>query len=64
MILERVERHIFRKESLMFSAIDEMCYKSKNLYNYVNYILRQSFINTGRIPTEYTLCEKFRRRKN
>ena len=29
----------------MYKLIDEYCFKSKNLYNYANYILRQEFIN-------------------
>ena len=27
-------------------AIDDLCLKSKNLYNYVNYIVREEFIKT------------------
>lgn len=33
----------------MWKTIDEMCFRSKNLYNYANYIIRQSFINDGRM---------------
>ncbi len=32
----------------MYKLIDEMCFKSKNLYNYANYIIRQEFINNGK----------------
>ena len=28
--------------------LDEYCFKSKNLYNYANYIIRQEFINNGK----------------
>lgn len=42
---ERVERHIIDKQHKMWSACDDLCFKAKNLYNYANYIMRQSFIN-------------------
>lgn len=28
--------------------LDEFCYKSKNLYNYANYTIRQEFVNNGK----------------
>src|SRR5690554_2674952 len=31
----------------MFKTVDELCFKSKNLYNYANYIIRQDFIKNG-----------------
>lgn len=64
MKVQRVERHIINRENRNFSAIDYMCFKSKNLYNYVNYILRQSFIHTNQLPSEYTLLKKFHNRQN
>ena len=41
----RTEKHIINKNNLMWNALDELCFKSKNLYNYANYIQRQKFIN-------------------
>lgn len=41
--MQRVERHIIIKSSI----IDDLCYKSKNLYNLANYYIRQEFINNG-----------------
>lgn len=64
MKVQRVERHVINRENKNFSAIDYMCFKSKNLYNYVNYILRQSFIHTNQLPSEYTLLKKFHNRQN
>jgi len=51
----RVERHIFvgRKD------LEDLCYKSALLYNAANYEMRQSFINTGKIPGAYDLINKF-----
>jgi putative transposase len=31
----------------MFKTIDEYCFKSKNLYNYATYLVRQKFITNG-----------------
>ena len=32
----------------MWKIIDEMCFASKNLYNYANYIIRQEYIENQR----------------
>jgi IS605 OrfB family transposase len=39
-----VERHIIPPRHRFFREIDQLCWLSKNLYNYANYQLRQSFI--------------------
>ena len=49
--IQRVERHIIRKGRYNYQEIQNVCHLSKNLYNYVNYILRQSFFETGSIPS-------------
>lgn len=41
----RVERHIITKNNSLWKSCDELCFQSKNLFNYANYIMRQSFIN-------------------
>lgn len=33
----------------MYKSCDELCFKSKNLYNYANYVQRQEFIKTSKI---------------
>lgn len=54
MLVKRVERH-----QLKFSKeLDELCFKSKNLYNYLNYIVRQTFINDGELLNEYNLSHQ------
>ena len=45
MIVQRVERHLIKKTSPNWKQIDNLCFKSKNLYNFANYIIRQDFIN-------------------
>jgi putative transposase len=47
MKVTRVEQHIIKKNNPLWQLIDNMCFKSKNLYNYGNYIIRQEFINNG-----------------
>ncbi len=39
-----VERHIIKKNHRFYPEIDRLCFLSKNLYNYANYLVRQSFI--------------------
>ena len=39
-----VERHIIQKNHRFYAEIDRLCFLSKNLYNYANYLVRQSFI--------------------
>lgn len=53
--IQRVERHIIRKGRYNYLEVQNTCHLSKNLYNYVNYLLRQSFFNTGTIPSEYDI---------
>lgn len=36
---------MINKNSPFWKACDDLCFKSKNVYNYANYIMRQSFIN-------------------
>jgi putative transposase len=42
-----VERHVIKRADSRFAAIDRAAFASKNLYNAVNYELRQSFIREG-----------------
>ena len=41
MKVNRVEQQIIRKSHPLWKIIDKMCYHSKNLYNYANYIIRK-----------------------
>ncbi len=42
--MKLVERHIIQKNHRFYAEIDRLCFLSKNLYNYANYLVRQSFI--------------------
>ena len=48
MRVNRVEQHRIKKSHKFFPIIDELCWKSKNMYNYGNYIVRQEFIETSK----------------
>ena len=45
--INRVEKHIIKSNNKYYNLLDEFCYKSKNLYNYANYTIRQEFVNNG-----------------
>lgn len=42
--MNRVERHIIKQSNRYYSLLDNFCFKSKNLYNFANYQIRQKFI--------------------
>ena len=42
--MQLTERHIIKSTEPRFAEIDQLAFKSKNLYNVANYVIRQSFI--------------------
>ena len=42
--MKHVERHIIQPSHPLWLEIDRLCFLAKNLYNYANYLIRQSFI--------------------
>lgn len=40
--------------------IDNICFKSKNLYNYANYIIRQEYINNGEYLNYYVTSKSLK----
>lgn len=62
--VQLVERHIVLSCKQGLNQIDELCNKSKNLYNRANYCLRQSYTKTKKLPSEYELTTKFASRLN
>ena len=42
--MQQVERHKIKPSHQFWHQIDRLCFLSKNLYNYANYKIRQSFI--------------------
>lgn len=60
-IVQRVEQHKISRASPFYKFIDGYCFKSKNLYNYANYIIRQEFINNNkwiRYNELFQLCKE------
>ena len=55
--LTRVERHVIKPTDERYAQIASICHKSKDLYNYANYILRQAFITEKKLPKEYDLTK-------
>ena len=43
----RVEKHVIKKSHPMYKTIDTYSFRSKNLYNYANYMIRNEFIKNG-----------------
>ena len=64
MKVKRIEKHIITKNNQNYKAIDYLCLMSKNLYNYTNYVTRQSFLHTGKFLNDSELIKKFRARHN
>ena len=48
MIVQRVERHIVRQSNEHFKLLDDFCFKSKNLYNHANFLVRKEFVENGK----------------
>lgn len=46
-MVKRVERHIIKPKNKYYLMLDEMCFASKNLYNFANYQIRQQFCKDG-----------------
>ena len=42
--MQLTERHIIKLTEHRFAQIDELAFKSKNLYKAANYVIRQSFL--------------------
>lgn len=59
-----VERHILLSDKKGLKQIDNLCWKSKNLYNKANYCIRQSYTKTRKLPSEYELTGKLAKRGN
>jgi putative transposase len=43
--MRQVEKHIISKEHKFYKEIDDLMFKSKNLYNVCNYVIRQNYFN-------------------
>ena len=55
MKVTRVNQTLIRKSHPMWKLIDTMCYHSKNLYNYANYIIREEFVVNKRYVSYFEM---------
>ena len=51
----RTERHVIKKNHILYSKFEEITFASKNLYNLSNYYMRQVFIICDKIKNNATL---------
>jgi putative transposase len=51
--MQLVERHVINKNHEFWSECDQICFLSKNLYNYANYQIRQHYFETRQILNFY-----------
>lgn len=61
--MHRIEKHIIKSNNKYYTMLDEFCFKSKNLYNQANYIIRQEFINNGKW-IRYNELDKILKKEN
>ena len=61
--MQLVEQHIIKKTSPMFKHIDNMTFRSKNLYNATLYAVRQHFFKTETYINYYNLQKEFQNNK-
>ena len=58
--MQLTEQHIIKKSNLNWVSIDNLCFKSKNLYNYANYTIKQ-FYEVNKKYLNYNAIEKLLR---
>ena len=58
MIVQRVEKHIIKENHKYYKMLDDFCFKSKNLYNFANYHVRQCFIICSKLADNKKLNEE------
>ena len=58
MIVQRVEKYIIKENHKYYKMLDDFCFKSKNLYNFANYRVRQCFIICSKLADNKKLNEE------
>ena len=48
MLVQRVEQHIFNRQSKWYKLLENKCHCAKNIYNHGNYIIRSEFCKSGK----------------
>lgn len=55
------ERHVIKRNNPLFPTLDELCFKSKNLYNSTLYKIRQEYFNSGIYLGYYSIQKEFQK---
>lgn len=55
------ERHVIKKNNPLFPILDELCFKSKNLYNSTLYKIRQEYFNSRIYLGYYSIQKEFQK---
>lgn len=58
--MKLVEQHIIKKNDNRYKILDEVCFKSKNLYNAALYEIRQHFFNTKHFLNWFSIDNLFK----
>ena len=53
--MQLVEKHIIDQNHWLYKQLDNLCFLSKNLFNYANYLIRQKFILRGEYLDYYKI---------
>ncbi len=53
--MQLVEKHIIDPNHWLYKRLDNLCFLSKNLFNYANYLIRQKFISLGEYLDYYKI---------
>ena len=49
----RSQVHVVKNNHKLYEYCNDVCFKSKNLYNYVNYLMRKEFVENGKIKSAF-----------
>lgn len=55
MIVQRIEKHLIKSSDPYYTLLDDFCFRSKNLYNFANYNIRQEFIKNNKYLNYYDI---------
>ena len=53
--MQLVSKHIIDRNHWLYKQLDNLCFLSKNIFNYANYPIRQKFISSGKYLDYYKI---------
>ena len=57
--MQLVEKHVVKESDKNYRILDELCFKSKNLYNSTLYAIRKEFCSSGIYLSYYKVQKEF-----